>query len=96
MVGFDVTVNGQHMCLAATGDKGVLHAYLISGGSDDSRKTMIGVNGRDDNSGMKLAWPARELQIGDEILIRLVETDTRDPKPLRYKPNPANEPSNDD
>src|SRR5262245_33832729 len=83
MVGFEVTLNGQRLCTAAAGDTGVLSAavtwvYRKAPGVPEPSELRLEIGGLSDDS--HLRWPApRLLGVGDEVRIRLVETNQADP-----------------
>ena len=77
MKAFLVTVNGRKVALAGIGGNGVLsvHVALLSGKSGDKLDMEVGgMHG----SGDEAIWPAPEIEVGDEINIKILETDAVD------------------
>ena len=83
MVGFEITLNGQRLCTAAAGETGVLTAavtwvYREAPGVSEPSELRLEVGGLSQDS--HLRWPApRLLNVGDEVNIRIVETNEADP-----------------
>jgi len=82
MIGFEVTLNGKRLCTAATGDTGVLTAIVtwvlrdVEGVKEPS-DLRLEVGGL--ANGVHLHWPSPKLAVGDEVLVRVVETKQADP-----------------
>jgi hypothetical protein len=75
MIAFEVAVNGERLCTAGVGDEGVLTVMLTFVGSRQELDLDIGGLARDTN----LKWLVPRLpQVGDQILVRIVETEQPD------------------
>ena len=85
MLAFEVSVNGQKLHVAAAPEGGVLATGLSW--SHRQPETIIfnlgGVAG--DGTNDHLRWPTPQIQIGDEILMRVVDVEFTD-SPQRYQP----------
>ena len=83
MIGFEVTLNGKHLCTAAAGEKGVLTAGVTwvlrpAEGVKEPSDLRLEVGGLAADA--HLRWPSpRRLAVGDEVLVRIVETSQADP-----------------
>jgi len=77
----EVTLNGNKLCTAGIGD-GVLNTMVDVNGKTDGYYMMLRVGGLENNE--FLIWARSELQIGDEITIRIVENEPFDP-PIERK-----------
>ena len=76
MIGFEVVLNGTRICTAAAGDDGVLTAIVTSVGKRNELELKIGGLVKDAH----LDWPVpKNLAVGDEITVRVVQTDRPDP-----------------
>jgi hypothetical protein len=80
MIAFEVWVNGEKKCTAGVGDKGVLNA--IMNGPSHPHLSVGGLSGEE-----HVRWLERngELKVGDEVTIRIVETDQIDEPVDRYR-----------
>ena len=79
---FEVTINGQKVCTAGIGDYGVLNSVLSFIGSKESSDqtpseslelTISGVATSTVGATDAVEWLQRDLVVGDEILIRIIE-----------------------
>ena len=76
MIGFEVSLNGRRLCTAGAGDDGVLTAIVSFVCKRKELELEIGGLAADAH----LKWPAPPtLVVGDEITVRVVETDQPDP-----------------
>jgi hypothetical protein len=84
MVAFEVHVNGKKACTAGVGEYGVMTSILSMRKKNRGRRTMwlevggLTKNGADENS-KHVSWLRVRVSIGDEIRIRVIETDSVDP-----------------
>jgi hypothetical protein len=93
MVGYEITVNGQRLCIAGVGENGVLTAAVSwVGKQGEAGHFHMHTGGIDSNTDENVRWYVPELKIGDEVSIRIYEIDGPDPQPLRYKRTSAEEP----
>lgn len=92
MICFDVFVNGRKKCTAGVGEFGVLDAKIIwynrmrtdGDAVDESHNGEFIVGGFEDSDpwrGEHVTWLAElvELKAGDELLVKVVESDSADP-----------------
>ena len=86
MIGFEVTLNGQRLCTASAGETGVLSACVTwvmraAPGMEESSDLRLEIGGLAKDA--HLRWAASpQLAVGDEVLVRIVETSNPDP-PVR-------------
>jgi len=89
MRAFEVHINGKKLWTAGIGDWGVLTAIVTSHWDwrDPSGQEKVELNlaGLMTRTGEHLDWKTPRLRTGDEIRIRLVDTDTIDPPTKRRK-----------
>jgi hypothetical protein len=71
-----VEINGKRVCVAALNGKGNVNA-AIHWWRDDGEVVMLDVVGIDD--GEAAIWPAPHLQFGDEVRIKMIDTEKGDP-----------------
>jgi hypothetical protein len=75
MIGLEILLNGTRVCVAGAGE-GVLSATVSSVAKRNELELEIG--GLVDEAHLK--WPApRSLAIGDEVIVRVIETAQPDP-----------------
>ena len=83
MIGFEVSLNGKRLCTAAAGEKGVLTAMVswvlrTAEGVTQPSELRLEVGGLADDA--HLRWPSpRKLDVGDEVVVKIVETTRPDP-----------------
>lgn len=95
MIGFEVYVDGRRICLAAV-PLGVASAILTRARrkppAEPADETVFSVGGlqHDDGTGLDeyLDWFRRELPVGSEITLRIVETDAADEPAVRRPVTP--------
>lgn len=85
MIAFEIHVNGKRICTAGIGEPGVLSAILNWVGSEPRKGTRkadefasIRVGGLVSSTEEHVTWARRDLRPGDEVVIRVVETDHAD------------------
>jgi hypothetical protein len=88
MRAFDIHLNGKHVCLAGVGEDGVLTAIIdhITGPKGSSLHLHVG--GLVSPIGKHFLWSYRRLKVGDEIIVKIAETDSVDRPRKRYPFNP--------
>jgi hypothetical protein len=90
MKAFMVSLNGQPFVTAGVGDDGVLATGLTWVGGGPPRpaegELSLRVGGVDGRSGEHIEWSVPEIHVGDEITIRIIETDQASPADARYRP----------
>jgi hypothetical protein len=83
MIGFEVDLNGTRLCTASAGETGVLSAIVTwvqrsAPGVPEPSELSLAVGGL--AKGTQLEWVSqRKLAVGDEVLVKIVETATPDP-----------------
>lgn len=90
MKAFEVYVNGEKVYTAGVGPNCALH--VGAGWTTDERGSTVGAYGVDWGSGDKFRWPFRPIGMGDEIVLRYIETAEADPPEKRYPPPPGWQP----
>lgn len=83
MVVFEISVNGQRAFAMAAGDFGMLTASLMwhriqtNAGPIHEDIRLMG-RGLEPGGGKHLHWPDRNLKVGDEVTVRIVDSTTFD------------------
>ncbi len=89
---FEITINGEMICTAGVGDDGVLNTIVSfvkrddTGGNASSQNNgfenldvrVSGLANRERGVSERLEWLHRDLQIGDEVLIKITEASACD------------------
>ncbi len=83
MLAFEVSVNGKHICTASTLTHCVV-GVAIDWAHDRLRFNIGGV--ASDDPTQHSAWKTPALAIGDEVAIRLIDTESYDQPDERYAP----------
>jgi hypothetical protein len=92
---FEIHLNGRHLLTAGIGDVGVL-ASIISWSGNSPQPGLLSahiprvsfhfhVGGHDPASDEHVDWSVPEIGVGDEITVRIVETDQASPIHRRRK-----------
>ena len=92
MKGFEIYVNGQHLITAGIGDDGFLTSSLTWVGSTAPKPAShlhLHVGGTDHRTSEQVNWSVPSVGVGDEITIKIIETDQITPEHRRYKPDGA-------
>jgi hypothetical protein len=87
MICFEVYINGQKVCLAGIGNDGVLAVMATFIASSESQRTDFRVGGLikvDAETQQQIEWLDRELKVGDDVTIKIVEAETYD-APMNQK-----------
>jgi hypothetical protein len=91
MKAFVVSFNGQPFVTAGVGDDGVLATTVTWVGGSPPRpadgRLHFRVGGVDGRSGEHIDWSVPEIGVGDEITIRIIETDQASPEDSRRRPD---------
>jgi len=85
-------LNRKELCLAGIGDDGVLTAITnwVSGGPHENADLFLEVGGLVSPSREHLNWiKQKPLRVGDEIRVKIVETDSVDEPIDRYRADSA-------
>ena len=76
MIGFEVVLNGAPLCVTGAGEDGALSVIVSSVSS--RRELTLHIGGLTDEA--HLSWPVpRDLVVGDEVTVRVVEHQAPDP-----------------
>jgi hypothetical protein len=92
MKAFHVLVNGKPLCTAGIGALGVLHVIVDwVRRKDEPREGEFdfSIGGLDTVSEEHVRWSAPRIGVGDEITIRVVDSDDIDAPPRRYSRSEA-------
>jgi hypothetical protein len=84
MRGMEVRLNGHKLCTAGIGSDAVLNTIVDIVGRKRGYEMTLRVGGLENDE--FVIWSQRGLRVGDEINIRIVETESID-SPQRGKPN---------
>jgi hypothetical protein len=83
MKAFEIFVNGQRLCLAGVGAKGVIAATVDWAATAGQEDIFMHVGGLDGATNEVVAWTAPKIGVGSEITIRIVEVAAADPPSQR-------------
>jgi hypothetical protein len=89
MRGMEVHLNGGKLCTAGIRSNAALNATVDVVGQDAEYEMTLRVGGLENNE--FVIWSDRELRVGDEITVRIVETEAID-TPVKRSPNGGSEP----
>jgi hypothetical protein len=80
MIAFELYVNGKKVATAGVehGVMSVIANWVKLEADDDSWKSGISIGGLDEKTSEHLRWFRQDLAVGDELRIRLVETEQID------------------
>ena len=88
MRAFDVSLNGEKLCLAGVGERGVLSAIVSWVAGDRGEDLFLHVGGLANEE--HIDWVRqRHLRVGDEIRVKVVESRSNDRAVRRRRNNPA-------
>ena len=85
MLAFEVLLNGRRLCLAGTAHHSRVLAAALSWTHREPERLDFHVGGVIANADQHFVFDTPEVQVGDEILIRVVNSDTAD-QPDRIYP----------
>jgi hypothetical protein len=92
MRAFEVFVNNKKLCRAGIGDDGVLSAIVNWVTGDRAADLFLEVGGLISPSGEHVAWERQKnLRLGDEIKVKIVEATSIDKPSRKYRIDPAEE-----
>jgi hypothetical protein len=83
MIGFEVALNGTRLCTASAGETGVLSTIVTwvhraAPGVQEPSDLSLAIGGLAEDT--HLEWASqRKLAVGDEVLVKIVETAHPDP-----------------
>lgn len=78
MRAFEVQLNGKRLCLAGVGERGVLTAIIEHIAGLNGSNLNLNVGGLFSSTWKHVRWRNRRLKVGDEILIKIVESESVD------------------
>jgi hypothetical protein len=85
MLAFEISVNGKRVC-TATLERVLSTVVTCTSHTPDHIDFRVG--GVPETSvGEHIEWETPRIGIGDEVTIRIIETDSADPPGRKYKPN---------
>ena len=88
MKAYEVYLNGQYLLTAGTGSTGVLTSVIawttVSPPAAPGGEFHFHVGGVDGQTGEHVDYSVPKVQVGDEIRIKIVETDRVTPEDRRY------------
>ena len=89
MKAFAISLNGQHLVTAGVGDDGSLTTNITWVGCSPPSLAEGGlgllVHGIDARSGERVRWSVPEIGVGDEITIKIIETNQVSPEDERFR-----------
>jgi hypothetical protein len=86
MVALEVFVNGDRVCLAGVGEKGILSAIIDWADSPHGEsETSLSVSGLDSSTGEHLHWNVPSVGMATEVLARFVDASVVDSPAKRYQ-----------
>jgi len=86
MKALEVFVNGERVCVAGVGRDGVLSAIIDWTGSPDSEDHFgLHVGGLDGDSSEHLGWEVPTIDIGTEVLVRILDVTNVDSPSRRVR-----------
>jgi len=94
MRAFQVHINGKKVCVAGIGQDGVLTSIVNWVAKKGEGDLFVTVGGLISPAGDHVTWVRQDLQVGDEILLRVVEAKTSDVPGKRTSTNLAEEVKN--
>ena len=88
MLAVEININGEKRCVASTTPNLVLAVGLtwMQRDPDHLRFNIGGITADGNNTGDHFDFPVNEPKIGDEMTIRIVETDSPDEPERIYNP----------
>lgn len=85
MFAFEIHLNGKRLCVAGIGDHGVLNAAINSVAMPQRRYLSLMVGGLISPTEEHVGWVNRKISVGDEIRVKVLETDSVD-EPANRQP----------
>jgi hypothetical protein len=84
MRAFQISLNGKKLCLVGIGNDGVLGTTITYVPFRRRRETRLYVGGLVSPQNEHVRWKEARLRVGDEVRLRIVETETVDRPRSRY------------
>ena len=91
MRAFEVYLNGERLCTAGIGDDGVLNTLLDHVKGNGRDEVYLRVGGLISPIGEHVTWRTLKVKAGDELRVRIIESEKVDKPRKRYRRNPATE-----
>ena|ERR1700722_11928546 len=88
MQAFEVFVNGKKVCVAGIGNDGVLTTIITHAPFRRRRETRLRVGGLISPADEHVDWVESMLRAGDEVHVRIIETETVDRPSKRHPRDP--------
>src|SRR5882724_9517790 len=88
MRAFEVSLNGKRVCVAGVGDHGVLTAMVEYVLRPDGKEMSLEVGGLITPQKEHVRWIRQDLEMGDEVRVKLVESGTADVAIKRHRDDP--------
>lgn len=89
MKAFEVLINGESTCIAGVGDSGTATVIVTYVGASRRHDLFLSVGGFTPAKHEHLGWvPHRKLRTGDEILVRIIESQFSDEPMERHNVDP--------
>jgi len=90
MRALEVLVNGEKLCVAGIGDSGVLSTIVNLSVHHGSGGFFVAVGGLISETKEHVNWVSQKpLHVGDEVQVRIVETDAIDSPIDKYRLDPT-------
>jgi hypothetical protein len=90
MQAFEVSVNGEKLCLAGIGVDGVLTAIVNWAGRQGEGSFFLEVGGLISQTKEHVHWISQKpLSVGDNIQVKIIETDATDNPIKKYRLDPT-------
>ena len=86
MIAYEISVNGKRICIAGTAPLNRVLGASLSWTHHDSDRLTFDVGGIPAETDQHFRYNVPEITVGDEIVIRIVETDQIDEPDLVYWP----------
>jgi len=90
MRAFEVSVNGEKLCVAGIGDDGVLNSMVNWVTRHGEGDLFLSVSGLYSQTDEHVNWISqRTLSVGDEVHVKIVETSSADKPIEKHRTDPA-------
>ena len=84
MRAFEISLNGERLCVAGIGENGVLNTMITQVIGTDRNDLSLRTGGLISSTQEHVVWTPTSLNVGDEVFVRIIETETVDPpSPVR-------------
>lgn len=89
MKAFEIHLNGLHLFTAGIGENGVLSTVITWVGGSPPRPNagfFFRAGGVDGGTGEHVEWSVPAIGVGDEVTVKIIETDQVSPEHHRHRP----------